>query len=359
MAENQSDTAYTIPKLALADNPIPARFAVAQSEEHAAAEPEYLSECSPKDKPWDEHRSQADRVEEIYLSAGDSRWFRRLGDRVKQCSQVLEYAWSPEKDGSGVLTLKFRYARFCRVRHCPICQWRRSLMWMARFHQAMPHVLGEYPKARFIFLTLTQRNVAVNEVRVACAQMAKAWGRLNKRREFRAVLGWLRAVEVTRGKDGSAHPHYHALMMVPGDYFHRPDKYAEHAEWKQAWRESLKLDYDPAVHVEAVKPKRGRPAKGQEPLSGLLNAVREVLKYSTKPAHLTADPSWLLELTRQVHNLQFITTGGVLKGVLREDQETDEDLALLGDGTADEGPGVRFDWRRSIRRYKRQRGAIQ
>jgi hypothetical protein len=166
-------------------------------------------------------------------------------------------------------------------------------------------------------------------------------------------------VEVTRAKDGRAHPHCHALMMVPGDYFHRPDKYVTQAQWMQAWRESLRLDYDPTVHVEAVKAKRGRPARGQQALSGLLSAARETLKYSTKPAHLTADPSWLLELTRQVHNLKFVTTGGVLKGVLREGQETDEDLMLLGNGAADEGPTLRFDWWRPVRRYKRERGAIQ
>ncbi|WP_170869787.1 protein rep, partial [Shigella sonnei] len=25
--------------------------------------------------------------------------------------------------------LRLREAHFCRVRHCPVCQWRRSLMW--------------------------------------------------------------------------------------------------------------------------------------------------------------------------------------------------------------------------------------
>jgi plasmid rolling circle replication initiator protein Rep len=358
MAQNQSDAAYTIPKPAFADNPIPARFAVAPLEEGALAEPEYLCQCSPKDKPWDLHRSQADDVAAIYSSA-PGVWFSRLGERVKVCSPVLEFAWAPEKDDSSVQTLKLRKAHFCRVRHCPVCQWRRSLMWIARFLQAMPHVLGEYPKARFIFLTLTLRNVAVSELRVTCAQMSTAWDRLRKRREFAAVLGWLRAVEVTRAENGSAHPHCHVLMMVPGDYFHRPDRYVAHAEWRQAWRESLRLDYDPTVHVEAVKVKRGRPAKGQEPLSGLLNAARETLKYCVKPSDMTADPSWLLELTRQVHNLKFVTTGGVLKGMLRENQENDEDLMLLGDGAADEGPRLRFDWWRPVRRYKRQRGATQ
>jgi plasmid rolling circle replication initiator protein Rep len=332
---------------------------VFRAAEPAIREPEYLSECSPKDKPWDEHRSQADDVAAIYSRARGSVWFSRLGERMNLCSPILEFAWVPEKEDSGVLTLKLRQAHFCRVRHCPVCQWRRSLMWIARFLQAMPHVLDEYPKARFVFLTLTLKNVAVNELRVTCAQMSKAWDRLRKRREFEVVLGWLRAVEVTRAEDSSAHPHCHALMMVPGDYFHNPEKYLTHAEWKQLWRESLRLDYDPWVRVEAVQPKRGRPAKAQEPLSGLLNAARETLKYCVKPSDMIADPSWLLELTRQVHNLKFITTGGVLKGMLREDQETDEDLVLLGDGAADESPKLYFDWWRPVRRYRRQAGATQ
>ncbi|SPF56430.1 hypothetical protein SBA4_860009 [Candidatus Sulfopaludibacter sp. SbA4] len=48
-----------------------------------------------------------------------------LADRIEECSQVLGFAWVPEKDDSNVLTLLLREARFCRVRHCPVCQWRR------------------------------------------------------------------------------------------------------------------------------------------------------------------------------------------------------------------------------------------
>ena len=102
------------------------------------------------------------------------------------------------------------------------------------------------------------------------------------------MTGWLRTVEVTRGADGSAHPHYHALLLVPGDYFHTTDKYVTQVGWTKLWRESLKLDYDPIVHVAAVKPKRGRPAKG-ETLPAIGNAAREALKYAVKPSDMTAD----------------------------------------------------------------------
>jgi Replication protein len=91
------------------------------------------------------------------------------------CSLWLGFAWAPERQDAGVLTLKLREARFCRVRHCPICQWRRSLMWLARFQTALPQLLVQHPTARFLFLTLTQKNVSIGELRLTLRDMTKAW----------------------------------------------------------------------------------------------------------------------------------------------------------------------------------------
>src|ERR1700745_1030309 len=92
--------------------------------------PEYLSDVSPKHKPWDNHRSEADEVKEIYAGSRVGR-HRRYALRVEQCSQVLQFARDPpKKSGKQKLTLKGAW--FCRVRQCPVCQWRRSLMWQAK-----------------------------------------------------------------------------------------------------------------------------------------------------------------------------------------------------------------------------------
>jgi hypothetical protein len=146
-------------------------------------------------------------------------------------------------------------------------------------------------------------------------------------------------------------------FRVPGDYFHTPAKYVTQVGWTKLWRESLKLDYDPIVHVAAVKPKRGRPAKG-ETLPALVNAAREALKYAVKPSDMTTDGAWLLELTRQLDKLRFIASGGVLKDILGErDKETNEDLLLRENSESEstEAGKLFFNWRRSVRRYKRQR----
>jgi len=316
-------------------------------------EPEYLSECSPKDKPWDGHRAQADQVEAIYLNAPHSRWFSRLGERVGQCSQVLAFAWSPERNDSGVLTLKLRSAQFCRVRHCPVCQWRRSLMWMARFLEAVPRVLAECPQSRFIFLTLTVENPPIHDLRNTLHKMCKGWERLTKRKQFRCVLGWIRATEVKPGKNGSAHPHFHALLIVPRDYYWRPGKYVNQAEWTALWRRVLGLDYDPIVDVRPVTSKH-RLRRDGTPSSAVADAARETFKYAVKPTDMVADPAWFLELTRQLHKLRFIASGGVLKDVLRENDESNDDLLVLGEGETAEGAKLYFDWRRIVRRYKRK-----
>jgi len=148
------------------------------------------------------------------------------------------------------------------------------------------------------------------------------------------------------------------LLMVPGDYFSRPEKYVEHAEWISLWRRALRVEYDPSVHVQAPKPKRAAKRNGT-PSAALMDAARETLKYALKPEDMTSDRAWFKEVTRQSYKLRFIASGGILKDVLREDQETNADLLLPGDGEADESPRLYFDWHRPVRRYKRRGGTLQ
>jgi len=311
-----------------------------------------LTDYSPSDAPWDTHRAIADDVGGIYAGAVE---FERYAARMDACSGVLRFGWvdTPE---TGETRLRLREAHFCRVRHCPVCQWRRSLMWQARFYQSLPKLVEEHPKARWMFLTLTVRNCPITELGDTLTAMNAAWQRLIKRKEFQSVLGWVRTTEVTRGKDGSAHPHFHALLMVPPSWF-KGSKYVKHAKWVELWGDCLRVDYAPNVDVRAVKPRaRSGEACADDVAAALRGAVAETLKYSTKPADLVADESWFLELTRQTHRRRFVATGGALKDVLKVDEETDADLALA-DGPADgedDGSRLAFSWRRADRRYRRE-----
>jgi len=311
-----------------------------------------LTDYSPKDAPWDVHRAQTDDVAMIYAGAVE---FERYAARMDACSGVLRFGWVDDPE-TGETRLRLREARFCRVRYCTTCQWRRALMLQARFYQALPKLADHFPKARWLFLTLTVRNCPITELGDTLTAMNAAWQRLIKRKEFQPVLGWVRTTEVTRGKDGSAHPHFHALLMVPPSWF-KGSKYVKHAKWVELWGDCLRVDYLPNVDVRAVKPRA--PKSGQTPTdataAALQGAVSETLKYSTKPADMVADESWFLELTRQTHRRRFVATGGALKDVLKVDEETDADLALA-DGPAegeDDGSRLAFNWRSGERRYRR------
>ena len=313
------------------------------------AKSEFLSESSPRDKPWDSHRADAEAIAKIYGSDED---FGRLSERVSYCSLVLGFAWGADRLDRQALTLKLRSAHFCRVRHCPVCQWRRSQMWVARFLQALPKLLEANQAARFVFMTLTQRNVAIGDLRVTLRSMNSAWARLSERKALKAgVLGWIRTTEVTRGKDGSAHPHFHVLMMVQSNYFTK--HYVKQPDWVQMWRKSLRADYDPIVDI---RPIRGSSKSiGSDPQNPVIAAARETLKYSVKPTDMIADRIWFLELTRQVNKMRFIASGGILKDILRPDEESEKEMLLLRDAEEADGlPSVYYDWHKQLQRYKRK-----
>lgn len=306
-----------------------------------------LAEVSAKDKIWDVHRAQADDVKGVYETASE---FERYAARISRCSGVLRFSRVLDEQ-TGELLFRLRHAEFCRVRHCPVCQWRRALMWQARFYEALPAIQEAYPKGRWLLLTLTVRNCDVSELSPTLTAMNAAWQRLIKRREFRAVQGWVRTTEVTRGMDGSAHPHFHALLMVPPSFF-KGSEYVKHSRWVELWQQCARLGYEPNVDVRAVKAKRGQSES--EALSG---AVAETLKYAIKPADMVEDTEWFLEMTRQVHRKRFVATGGVLKGVFRVEEETEQDLLVEAQESASETqdePLLAFGWESAERRYKRK-----
>jgi plasmid rolling circle replication initiator protein Rep len=311
-----------------------------------------LADYSPKDRPWDVHRGQADDVGRIYSAWAE---FERLAARMVECAGFLRFAMVVAS-GTGELALMLREAFFCRVRHCPVCQWRRSLMWQARFYQALPAISAAHPKARWIFLTLTVRNCPITELGAALTDMNAAWKRLCLRSEFKPVLGWVRTTEVTRGQDGTAHPHFHALLMVSPSYF-GGKSYVTQLRWTELWAECLRVDYIPLVDVRAVRPNARTAGKTQVDSmgQGLQGAISETLKYSVKPEDMTGDPDWFLEMTRQVHKRRFVATGGVLKDVLKVDEETNSDM-VMADGPADsedDGTRLAFAWTLNQRRYRR------
>lgn len=281
-----------------------------------------LSSISKRDSVWDTHRCNTKIVGHIY---DHNPKYAKYAERIHNCSGWLKF-------GCNENGFVLKQAFFCHVRLCPMCQWRKSLYWKAMMYKNLDKVRENYPTHRWLFLTLTVKNCPITELRATISDMNKSWQRLLKRKEFLGVIdGWARATEVTRDKKNPnthAHPHFHCILMVKPSYFGKA--YIKQQEWAELWRDCLGVDYMPMVDIRTVKPKNGSDTSYDYAIK---SAIAETLKYSTKPSDMIQDcgnsksREWFFELTKQVHKLRFMATGGALKNAIKAEKEiTNQDM---------------------------------
>lgn len=320
-----------------------------------------------RDQKIDSRKSWGNIFAAALLSAG----LDKAAARVRDCAEALFFEEVTDQS-TAELALRLYSAPFCKYRHCPICQWRRSLKVKATLMSALPAILEQHPTARFLFLTLTVRNCDLSDLRETIQAMNKGWKRLIQRKDWPA-LGWIRATEVTRGKDGSAHPHFHSTLMVPASYFSGKG-YVPTREWVRRWRDAMRLDYDPVCDVRVIHPKKASKeiSKGgttaasvvDQQMAALYSAIAETAKYPIKSADLLqGGPEWLARYIEQVHALKFLTSGGAFKGIMQDLRTlgaADEDLTHYGqDGKPKQRVSpenlLAFHFRKPLNAYGRKR----
>ncbi|MEI6355411.1 MAG: protein rep [Methylococcus sp.] len=297
--------------------------------------PVFLSDVSVKDAQWDKHRAATQTVGTLY---GITSKYSKLANRMASCSTFLLFA---KQQPEAIQKWRLKNAFFCKVRHCPVCQWRRAVRNTRRVFERLPLLEDQLPEVRWLFLTLTVKNPPMAELRETLKRMNQAWQRLSQRDEWPAV-GWLRAVEVTKGQDGNPHPHFHVMLAVKPSYYHK--RYIKQQRWLELWREAMRDDTITQVDIRTVKDKTGQ--------GDLKAAIVETLKYAYKPEDTFNDSAFLYGLTEQLHKMRFLASGGILKGILKEDLSNAEMLA--GDElkeSADTGEVMLAKWNRSVKRY--------
>lgn len=283
-----------------------------------------------QDKIWNKHKANSDRIAQYYADSQFKDYYQRIID----CGNVLRFEIVCGK-------LKLLSARFCRIRYCSVCQWRRSLQWKARAYKTIPSVVSDFPKDRWLFLTLTVKNCPVDCLRETLNEMHLSFKRLTKLKEW-YVRGWIKSTEVTLGQDGLAHPHFHCLLMVPASYF-SGSYYLSHDKWVELWQRSLRVNYVPVVDIKTIK-------KADNPTI----LIPEILKYQTKADDLTADRDWLIELTKQLHKTREIAIGGLLKSYMRQLEENlEEPIQENKEIVSCDRETFYFSWNRSNKTYQK------
>src|SRR5699024_11441802 len=70
------------------------------------------------------------------------------------CAEILEYKQNRETGER-----KLYRVWFCKSRLCPMCNWRRAMKHGIQSQKVVAEVIKQKPTVRWLFLTLTVKNV--------------------------------------------------------------------------------------------------------------------------------------------------------------------------------------------------------
>ena len=248
-----------------------------------------------KERPWNLYKLTNGYVALAYDEVDAAK-----AERLRNCASWLEF----DRTEGG---LRLHNANFCRVRLCPICQWRRSLKTFGQVFKIVSVAQSDYS---FLFLTLTVKNCDGSALKETLDGLSKAWNKFIGYKDIKNVVkGYYRACEVTHNlSDDTYHPHFHCLLAVNKSYFTSRD-YLSHARWVELWKKAIRAGYDPIVDVRRVK---------ADKVEGV---CAEVAKYAVKPGEVVCFDDWDLTvrtveiLDKALDKRRFIAFGGVFKDI--------------------------------------------
>lgn len=272
-----------------------------------------------KTRDWSLHKLHSG-----YISLAYEEIDPKKSERMRDCANWL--AFHRKEDG----TMKLHDARFCRVRLCPICQWRRSLKTFVQMSQVLD--IAKADGYQFIFLTLTMRNCTADSLSDELTHIFLSFNRLMKYKDVqKAVKGYYRGCEVTHNiRTDEYHPHLHVVLAVRPSYFNG-QTYISHDKWVALWQRALQVQYTPVVDIRKCR--------------GGAKAIAEACKYSVKPSEILNFDDWdmtvdtLRVLDKALENRRFVGLGGILKEIHKklhlDDMEEGDLVHVEGEAQSD------------------------
>lgn len=264
---------------------------------------------SGKERPWQEKKlANVDYYELLHILE-----FKKT-ERVKACAEILEYKMDKQ-----TLESKLHKVWFCKSPLCPMCNWRRAMKHSIQAKKVVAEVMKQKPKCRWLFLTLSVKNVYDGEdLDKSLKEMTEGFRRMMQYKKIKKnLIGFMRATEVTvNNTDNSYNQHIHVLLCVEPMYFKNTENYINQKQWIKFWRKAMKLDYDPVVRIQIVRPKNKHK-------SDVESAVTETAKYPVKDTdYRTNDQEKNLQrvqdLERGLRSKRLISYGGLLKEIHKE-----------------------------------------
>lgn len=281
---------------------------------------------------FEEHKAAAVQLSSEILPR--SVWYADRAAKIAQCGTFLRLQEAEEGGG-----LQLVASNLCRLRLCPMCEWRRSLRRYLALAAAVDY-LGS--SCAWLHVVLTVPNAPGAELSAAITALYSRFTAFWRKQAPGVWLGYYRGLEVTYSPNrDDFHPHLHLLVPVKPGYFSGRD-YLKQAELQQRW------GY--ICHISRVK--------------DLGQGIAEVVKYACKPLHLgeglDAERAAAVYdvLAQALHGRRMVQTGGAVKEALRvvgqlEKLDADEPTT---DQTDTARPFYEFYWHFGAGKYVQNSG---
>ncbi|MED2776873.1 protein rep [Bacillus thuringiensis] len=268
-----------------------------------------------KIRPWKEKKENNLKVASSYLDAS----IKNKADRVFQCANILQFQVTSQGK-------KLAHAWFCKVRLCPMCNWRRSIK-IANQNREIVLRANKDEKLKWIFLTLTTgETVEGKDLKMRINHSMEAFNRFMKYKRIKHVTrGYFRGLEVTKNKN-KYHPHFHVLLAVKPSYFN--NLYITQKDWAFFWKRAMKNDSDIIVDVRTVKPNKKHSILTESKIQAFEGALQEVSKYPVKDIEILKgnrqeNAMTVYTLDNALSNKRLIGYGGILKDIRKKLQLED------------------------------------
>lgn len=264
---------------------------------------------------YKDKKKEAQKLSRLYS------YSEKKQSKIQDCSVTL---WRETFEHIQTKDLKEKFSsNNCHLRFCPVCSWKKASKTAGIAYTNLSLISD----SNFLFLTLTVKNCEIVDLKDTLKHMSESFHRLKQVSIWKnTVKGYIRSIECTVADDGKMHPHFHIILDVNSSYLKHKKSYITQSKFTDLWRDALKIDYQPIVHITQIKSK----TEFDNPLVG---AVCETIKYTLKSSDLLKmTPITFSILDLSMRGVKTLNCGGSLLHCLKPSENhklSDEEWILL------------------------------
>lgn len=274
-----------------------------------------LTDYAPGARRWNNRKHFNTQVQ-LHLGV-----FNTKSQRIGRCCMYAEVAIPKTAKQNDTVEPKFVKTYWCENRFCPLCQRRKAKQYRYRFYKALEILKQDYPRSRWLFLTLSATNVSTDQLRNSFKALNEGVKKLWKVSGMaKYVQGYVISREFTWSEvEGNWNQHVHILLLVRPSYFTKG--YLTQQELLQHWQDVLGTPYLPTLWIQTIKDYSTKKERGERPIE---EAILEVYKYCTKVYDFIPREGYdpiaakrLQELDRVLKGMRSSDATGVIRKAIR------------------------------------------